>query len=219
MCLAGGLSPAHGQILEPHRIRIGGGLGAGGLHFIFKPSLDLHWRRMMLRAAPGLFYWSASFSYRVGYYRPRRRQDRPLFLHAVYANDWALTTLRRRLNQNTFKLDQEMFMLLLGIRAKMDFRSRVYLDFSLGPAVIHERYAQPLEGPAVPDRWRVYPMAEFRIGGVIQRHKVHHQYLPGQERLRRERFMFWKKDRGLRKNRGSGVSSRPTTTGGQAPAE
>lgn len=208
---------AGAQILEPNRIRIGGGLGAGGLHFVFKPSLDIHWRRLMLRAAPGLFYWNVGLSYQIGYYRPRRRQDRPFFIHAVYADDWFLTQTRRRLNNNTYKYDQRMYMLLFGIRAKMDYRRRVYLDFSIGPMVMQERFRQPLEGPPIEDRWRVFPMAEFRIGGLIQTHKVHHQILPGQEHLRRERFMFWKKDRGARRTRSGSVSRRPSTTGGQAP--
>ncbi len=207
-------SIAQAQILEPHRPKIGISVGALGMHYVFKPSFDFHYRGFSARVAPGLFYMSGGISQRLGYYRPRHRQDRQLYIHAYYADDWFLSKTRRSLLSRQFKTDQDIYMLLLGIRYKMEPLNRIYAEFSVGAMYMVEHYAPVLEEP-IPDRHYVYPMLEFRIGGIFFAHRVRHQYLPGQEKMRRQRFNVFRKKsqeiRGRGANVGAGApSSAPT---------
>jgi hypothetical protein len=212
LLLFAGLAPA--QILEPHRPKIGMSVGALGMHLVFKPSFDFHYRGFSARAAPGLFYISGGISQRIGYYRPRHRQDRQLYVHFYYHDDWLLSRTRRSVLSREFKRDQDIYMLMLGIRYRMEPLNRIYFEFNVGAMYLVEHY-NPVREEPVPSRHYVYPMLEVRIGGIFFTHRVHHQYLPGQEKLRRQRLNPFRKRtreiRGRGANVGAGApSSAPT---------
>ena len=180
------------QINEPTRLKFGASIGAGGLHLYAKPSFDLHYGGTAIRFSPGLFYLSGGISQQIGYYRKRVRQDRPLFLHFSYHDDYFLTNIRRRQNDG-LKYDQDMYMLTLGIRAKLDYLRRVYFEFAVGGMLLVEKYRNGSDGTAIPNRNAVYPMVEVRLGGVAQSHKMRHQYQPDERPTFFERLAFWRR--------------------------
>ena len=155
--------------MEPHRLHWGGSVGTGGVHFIFTPSFDLHWRMLSLRLAPDPWYLSASFTSRVGYYRRHVRTDRPMLLSFAYHNDVFLAEKSPEPGVKTRK-DRQIFMGMWGIHADLDHLGRVYFEGLVGGMLIWDQF-HPLNGQVPNDRFFPLPVVEFRVGAIYQSHK------------------------------------------------
>lgn len=167
---------ALGQIIEPIRVKFGGSIGAGGLHAFFQPSADVHWRGASLRASIGTHYIGAGFSQKIGYYRPilwwrkpTRRLDRPIFLSFNYLEDYWLANNTPRGGP---RRDRDIFMLLGGVHANLNYVGSVYFQVAFGVMYLVEKY-HPVQNKPIANIHIITPMVEVRLGGIIVRHKTY----------------------------------------------
>ncbi|MCZ2355560.1 MAG: hypothetical protein LC115_02545 [Bacteroidia bacterium] len=165
-----------GQIIEPIRVKFGGSIGAGGLHAFFQPSADVHWRGASLRLSAGTHYIGIGYSQKIGFYRPilwwrkpTRRLDRPIFLSFNYLEDYWLANKTPR---GTPRRDRDIFMLLAGVHANLNYVGSVYFQVAFGAMYLIEKY-NPVLGKPIKNIHIITPMVEVRLGGIIVSHKTH----------------------------------------------
>jgi len=165
---------------QPHRLRFGASVGTGGVHVFCKPSLDLHHRGTSLRLAPGLLFLSMQFQHQLLSLQPNnRRQPLPLFMSFGYHRDWLLgKNLWLTKSPELPKRSQlHLHTVMFGLHFRNDLLDRTYWEIAAGPMLIRERY-HPLGDRLIEDRFRVVPMIEIRLGGVLQLHKHYHRRWP-----------------------------------------
>lgn len=171
----------HSQWYEPKRIKFGMSGGFGGLHEWGKPSFDIHWHKTTLRLAPGVFYLSAGVTQQIGYFFPKRRKDRIIIISAYYHNDYFLIDLLRK---GEIKKDQNIFMVMPGLRINLNYRGTVFFETSAGIMYNWERNFPP-EKDAMFVKHHVWPMGEIRFGGIFLSRKEHHQKFPRKKKVNR----------------------------------
>lgn len=159
---------------EPNRLRFGASLGAGGVHTYVKPSIDLHYSGTTLRIAPGLFFLSGGVTQRLFplkyrfLQRPPFRTRTPLILSAYYHYGWGLTGKPLNKESGLSRDGLHLFMLMFGLHGKLDRLNRVYWEGSVGLASSLSMYPDG-------NKLSFFPMAEIRLGGIIQLHKIYKQ--------------------------------------------
>lgn len=165
------------QLFEPKKFKFGGSVGAGGIHFFGKPSVDVHYWNTTFRFSPGLYYISAGITQKVAYLpawnRKVRPKDRPIILSANYSVNYLLSDILEKQRD----IDRKIFMALIGLRYNTNWVKSVYFEFSVGAMHVNE-VIKTIETEELAKRKFWYPMIEIRLGGIIVSHKEKFQVLP-----------------------------------------
>lgn len=170
------LKPAETQAqwLKVDRWEFGFSGGFGGLHTWFKPSFDIHKGRNTLRLAPGPWHMSAGIQRKIGWFQPKRRDDRQILLSFNYHNDWLLANIPR----GEYKKDHQVYQLMPGIHVNLNHTGVWYFQVSGGLQYTHERLRSWENREIFSARDYFSPMGELRIGGKFLHRKQHVQKFP-----------------------------------------
>jgi hypothetical protein len=152
------------QFEEKPKLRWGASMGMGGLHMVAKPSVDLHYAAFTLRLSPGLYFLSAGINWLSPLQWKRKDCNHwPIYLGAYYHYSHLLA--QKVIIKDPEVQLRQMFMLMAGIHAKLNYRGQVYVDVGVGVSLVQDKLLQP--DLSTSTRTTYMPMAEVRLGGIF----------------------------------------------------
>ena len=162
----------YAQLYEKPSINFGLGLGAGGNHFILKPSIDVFYGKFDLALAPFLDYFSVGLRYKFGryHYCNKLTPHFPnIYIGYSYHHSWLLGK-KMFFNRDVSKV--QLHTIIVGLHKDLDYRRIIFIEGGIGGSYA-KRYFPTLNG------WRdaFYPAFEIRMVGVFQSRKIKQQKL------------------------------------------